>query len=252
MSLGRQTPAVRAVRVVLVNTSVFDLQTRNLWCRGLNAEMQTGSQEAPLTRKRSAEIDAERLEEDVTSAEADSNRRLALKRKFEGDPHDSEVEKTVMDLLVESWRGNNDPMMRLICSSVSSVINTLQAYTRLVRTGQCVRMTSVDGSTPTTRLASCSTTLLSRSRGLRRFWSFVSWVSGRLLTDPLARSCLAHGGLTSTRVMKTSPSAAVGCLCRNTNVKPFGRFYSHSTIGCPRGFADILKGSSVCGWWKNT
>ena len=36
-----------------------------------DAEMQTGSQEAPVTRKRSAETDAERLEEEVTSAEAD-------------------------------------------------------------------------------------------------------------------------------------------------------------------------------------
>ena len=74
-----------------------------------DAEMQTGSQEAPVTRKRSAETDAERLEEEVTSAQADSDRRLALKRKAEGYPHDSEVENTVMDSLVESWRENNDP-----------------------------------------------------------------------------------------------------------------------------------------------
>ena len=46
-----------------------------------DAEMQTASQEAPATRKRSAETDAERLEEEVTSAVSDSNRRLALKRK---------------------------------------------------------------------------------------------------------------------------------------------------------------------------
>ena len=56
-----------------------------------DAEMQTGGQEAPVTRKRSAERHAERFEEEVTSAEADSNRRLALKRKAEGDPNDSEV-----------------------------------------------------------------------------------------------------------------------------------------------------------------
>ena len=74
-----------------------------------DAEMQTDSKEAPATRKRSAETDAERLEEEVTSAEADSNRRLALKRKVEGDAHDSEMENTVVDSLVESWRGNNDP-----------------------------------------------------------------------------------------------------------------------------------------------
>ena len=62
-----------------------------------DAEMQTGGQEAPVTRKRSAETHAERLEEEVTSAQADSDRLLALKRKAEGDPNDSEVENTVMD-----------------------------------------------------------------------------------------------------------------------------------------------------------
>ena len=56
-----------------------------------DAEMQNGGQEPPVTRKRSAETDSERLEEEVTSAEADSNGRLALKRKAEGDPNDSEV-----------------------------------------------------------------------------------------------------------------------------------------------------------------
>ena len=39
---GSTNPAVREVRVFLVNTSVFDFQTRNLWSR---AEMQTGGQE---------------------------------------------------------------------------------------------------------------------------------------------------------------------------------------------------------------
>ena len=34
---AEQNPAVRAVRVVLLNTSVFDLETRNLWSQGLNA-----------------------------------------------------------------------------------------------------------------------------------------------------------------------------------------------------------------------
>ena len=58
-------------------------------------KMRTGSWEAPATRKGSAETDAERLEEEeVTSAEADSNRRLAPKRKAESDPHDFEVENT--------------------------------------------------------------------------------------------------------------------------------------------------------------
>ena len=62
-----------------------------------DAEMQTGGQEAPVTRKRSDETDAERLEEEVTNAEADSDRRLGLKRKAEGDPNVSEVENTVLN-----------------------------------------------------------------------------------------------------------------------------------------------------------
>ena len=66
------------------------------------------------------------------------------------------------------------PTMRSTFSSVSSVINALQACMGLARTSQCARsqrhlshMTSVDGSTSTTRVASCSTTLLSRKRGRR-------------------------------------------------------------------------------------
>ena len=54
-----------------------------------DTEKQTGGQEAPVTRKRSAGTDAERLEEEVTIAEADSDRPLALQRKAEGDPNDS-------------------------------------------------------------------------------------------------------------------------------------------------------------------
>ena len=49
-----------------------------------DAEMQTGSQEAPATRKRSAVTDAERLEEEVTSAEADSARRLCTQTQSRG------------------------------------------------------------------------------------------------------------------------------------------------------------------------
>ena len=55
-----------------------------------NTEMQTGGQEAPVTRKRSAETDAERLEEEAAeTAEADPDKRIALKPKAEGDPSGS-------------------------------------------------------------------------------------------------------------------------------------------------------------------
>ena len=72
-------------------------------------ERDAGGHEAPVTRKRSAETDAERLEEEVKNAEADTDIRLALKRKAEGDPNDSEVENTVMNSLAELWRENDDP-----------------------------------------------------------------------------------------------------------------------------------------------
>ena len=53
-----------------------------------DTKMQIGGQEAPMTRKRSAEADAERLEED---------KRIALQRKAENDPSDSEVEDSAMN-----------------------------------------------------------------------------------------------------------------------------------------------------------
>ena len=52
-------------------------------------EMQTGGQEAPVARKRSAETDGGRLEEET--AKADADKRIASKRKAEKDPSVSEV-----------------------------------------------------------------------------------------------------------------------------------------------------------------
>ena len=65
-------------------------------------EMQTGGKEAPVTRKRSAETDAERLEEETAeTVKADADARKALKRKAENDPSDSEVEDSAMNSLAE-------------------------------------------------------------------------------------------------------------------------------------------------------
>ena len=51
---------------------------------------KTSRQEAPMTRKKSSEIDAERVEEGAAeTAETDFDKRAALKRKAEGDPGDS-------------------------------------------------------------------------------------------------------------------------------------------------------------------
>ena len=62
--------------------------------------MQTGGQEASVARKRPAETDAEHLEEEATeTAETDSDKRIALKRKAEGDRSDSEMEDSAIDSL---------------------------------------------------------------------------------------------------------------------------------------------------------
>ena len=122
--------------------------------------------------------------------------------------------------------GKMIPTVKLICSSFSSVIATLQAC---MKTSQCVKSPrhlshtmSADGITLTTRVASCSTTHLSRRQQLRKFLSSESLVTGRWLTDTVTRSCLARAGLTSTRVTNTKRSAAVDWSCNSTNVKQMG------------------------------
>ena len=65
--------------------------------------MQTGGQEAPVTRKRSAETDAERLEEETAeTAKADADKRIALKRMAEND--------SAMHSLAELWHREDDPV----------------------------------------------------------------------------------------------------------------------------------------------
>ena len=135
------------------------------------------------------------------------------------------------------------PTMRSTCSSVSSVINTLQAFTRLVRTGQCVRsprhlscMTSLDGITSTTRVASCSTTLLSRRREevavIRELgvWEVVGTRRGEVVFG--------------TRWVGINKGDAVGWSYRSTNVKPTGLFLQplHQTTGGTAKFVDLCNG----------
>ena len=170
---------------------LWSTQTRSIFRPGTSGlerdiEMQAAGQEAPAKCKRSAETDAESLQEEVTSAEADSNKRLALNRKAEGDPDDGDVENSVMNSLAELWREDNDPTLKSTRSFFSSVIDTLQACMRLALISQCVRnqrylshMMNADGITSMTRVASCAITLLSRKRVPRKFLSFASLVSGR-------------------------------------------------------------------------
>ena len=63
-----------------------------------------------MTCKRSAETDAERLEEETAeTAKADADKRMALKRKAQNDPSDSEVEDCAMNSLAELWHREDDP-----------------------------------------------------------------------------------------------------------------------------------------------
>ena len=56
---------------------------------GRDAEMKIPGQEASATRTRSAETDLERVEEGAAEvAETDPDKRIAMKRKAEGDPSD--------------------------------------------------------------------------------------------------------------------------------------------------------------------
>ena len=62
-----------------------------------------------MTRKRSAETDAERLEEETAEiAQADADKRIALKRKADNDPSDSEVADSSMNSIPELWHREDD------------------------------------------------------------------------------------------------------------------------------------------------
>ena len=111
--------------------------------------------------------------------------RLALKRKAEGDPNDSEVENTVMNSLAELRHENNDPddeIDLLTCQQrdqyVASVheTGTDRPVCEEPKTpfphDECGRAYIDDTSGKLLK-----TTLLSRRRGQRRLRSFVSWVS---------------------------------------------------------------------------
>ena len=83
----------------LVNANAFVFQIKT-WNRNLT----------PVTCERSAETDAERLEEETAeTAKADADKRIALKRKAQNVPSDSEVEDCAMNSLAELWHREDDP-----------------------------------------------------------------------------------------------------------------------------------------------
>ena len=198
----------------------------------LDTEMQTGGQEAPVTRKRSAETDAERLDKETAeTAKADADKRIALKRKAENDPSDSEVEDSAMNSLAELWHREDDPD-----SEVDLLI--FQQHDRYVAS-----VHETGGDKPV--CAEPKTSFPYDECG----WDCIDDTSGKLLnntlvekaraeemsvirelgvwrwlTDPATRSCLVRAGLTSTKVTNTNRSTVVDWSCKSTNVKQIGHF----------------------------
>ena len=152
------------------------------------------------------------------SAEADSDRRVALKRKAEVDPHDSSVENSVMDSLVKSWRDNNNPnddIGLIFC-------HYRDQYVASVHETGTDRPVCEEPKTPF---------LLSRRRPL------VSWVSGRLSTDLVAR-------LFGTRRVDINKGDEPFYRCRLVvqEYKKSSRliiFYGQSTIRSAAKFVDL-------------
>ena len=123
MTPGWRTPAVRLALVNRKRVRFADQERRDPKSER-DTEMRTGSQEAPETRERPAETDAERLEEEATSPEPDSKRQLALKRKAECDLDDSgdpEMEDSVMNSLAKLFgTKKTTPTTKLTCSFCNS------------------------------------------------------------------------------------------------------------------------------------
>ena len=93
--------------------------------------------------------------------------------------------------------------------------------------------------TLTTRVASCSTTHLSRGQELRKIRSFVNLVSGRWLRDPVARSCLVRAGLTSAKRRTQTVLPRSTCRARVQTSSRWVIFESHSTARGSAEFVDL-------------
>ena len=91
-------------------------------------ETKPDRHEAPVTRKRSAETHGKRLEEETAeTAEADADKRIAVKRKrkAENDPSDSEVEDSAMNLLADLWHRRDRYVASVRDTSGKLLNNTL-------------------------------------------------------------------------------------------------------------------------------
>ena len=183
-----------------------------------------------MTRKRSAETDAERLEEETAeTAEADADKRIALKRKAENDPSGSEVEGSAMNSLAKLWRREDDP---------DSEVDLLIFHQR---DRYVASVHETGGNKP---VCEEPKTLFPYDKC---GWDCIDDTSGKLLNntlvekaraeemsvirelgvwevDPGTRSGLVRAGLTSTKVTNTNRYAAVDWSYKSTNVKQIGHF----------------------------
>ena len=221
VNLGQRTPAVR---VDLDNEDAFDFQIKT-WNRNL----------------RSAETDAERLEEETAeTAKAEAVKRIALKRKAENDPSDSEVEDSAMNSLADLWHREDDPD-----SEVELLI--FQQRDRHVASVQ-----ETGGDKPVCKEP--KTPFPFDECG----WDYIDDTSGKLLNNTLVAKAraeeisvirklgvwevvdsLVRAELTSTKMTNTNRSSGVGWLCKSTNDKQIGHFHSRSTARGSAKFVDL-------------
>ena len=160
-----------------------------------DTEMQTGGHEAPVTRKRSAETDAELLEEETAeTAKADADKRIALKRKTENDPSDSEVENSAMNSLAELWYREDDPDKEVDLL----FFQQRDRYVASVHETGCEKPACEEPKTPFP-YDECG-------------WDHIDGTSGKLLNN------------TPTKVTSTNRSITVDKSCKSTNDMQIGHF----------------------------
>ena len=151
-----------------------------------------------MARKRSVETDAERLEEETAhTAEADSDKRVALKRKAEGDPSDPEVEDSAMNSHSELWH--------IACVHENSGDKPVCEEPKTHSPYDECGWDYIDD----TGGKLLNNTLVEKARSKKKILSSVSLMSGRWWTDPVTRSCWARCGLTSTRETRPNRSTVV-------------------------------------------
>ena len=165
----------------------------------------------------------------------DADKRIALKLEAENDPSNSEVEDSAMNSLAELWHREDDPDSEvdlLIFQQrdryVASMHETGGEKPVCEEPRHFSHAVSAVGITLTTRVASCSTTHLSRRQGLEKISVIRELGVWEVVDRPATRLCLVRVGLTSTKMTKTNRSTAVDWSCKRTKRQAKGSFFSAS------------------------